>query len=265
MYRKFFGLKQWPFPKDLEADQLFECPSVTEFEARLRHLVEMRGIGLFTGDPGSGKTTVCRKVASSLHTGLFKTFYVCNSSGGVMDLYKLIAWQLGLPVERSRAALYRSISAEVTRLCTETRISPVLFVDEAHLLRSELLEELRMLTNYEMDSKNRLCIALVGQPELRRRINMAVHEALNQRIVVRHQMGTLSLQETGQYLVHQLRLAGTELPVFEQAAITAIHQATSGLLRRINALAHHALLAAASASCKTVTADVVGSALVEVT
>jgi general secretion pathway protein A len=264
MYCKFFALKQWPFPKDLDPDQLFKCPSVTEFEARLRHLVEMRGIGLFTGEPGCGKTTVCRKVASSLHTGLFKTFYVCNSSGGVMDLYKLIAWQLGLPVERSRAALYRSISAEVTRLCTETRISPVLFIDEAHLLLSELLEELRMLTNYEMDSKNRLCIALVGQPELRRRINMAVHEALNQRIVVRHQMGIISLEETGLYLEHQLRLAGTEMPIFEKAAVTAIHQATSGLLRRINALAHHALIAAAGVSCRTVSAELVESALGEV-
>jgi type II secretory pathway predicted ATPase ExeA len=93
---------------------------------------------------------------------------------------------------------------------------------------------------------------------------MAVHEALSQRIVVRYHLPPLSRDETGQYVAHLLRRAGTELPLFEPAAIEAIFQATGGLPRRINGLAHHTLLAAAVAKAKVAIADHVQVALSEV-
>lgn len=264
MYRKHFGLTRHPFGKDIAADDLYMSTGAREWEVRLRYLLELFGIGLLTGEPGGGKTTITRKVVESLHTGLFRVLYVALSTGNVMDLYKTIAWALGLPTERSRAALYRCISAEVTRLCRESKIRPVLIIDEAQHLRSEVLEELRLLTNYEMDSQNRLCLLLIGQAELRRRLSMAVHEALAQRIVVRHHLGGLSRDELPPYLAHLLRLAGCELPLFEPAAMEAIFQATNGLLRKVNGLAHHALNAAALARSRTVTAEHVQAALPEV-
>lgn len=264
MYRKHFGLTRHPFSKELVPEELFVCQAGRELEVRLGHLLELRGIGLVTGEAGSGKTTLCRKVVSGLHPGLYRVFYVPLSTGNAMDLYKSIAWELGLPTERSRAALYRVIRAEVTRLCLETKVRPVLIVDEAQHLRPDVLEELRLLTNYEMDSHNRLCLVLVGQAELRRRIAMAVHEPLNQRIVVRHHLGGLAREELPSYLAHLLRLAGTELPLFEPAATEALFQATHGLPRKVNLLAHHALLAAALAKAKAATAEHVQAALPEV-
>jgi len=265
MYLNHFGLTSHPFAKDLSSENLFASAASKELETRLGHLIELRGIGLVTGESGSGKTTVCRKVASTLHTGLYRVFYIPNSTGNVMDLYKSISWELGLPVERSRAALYRSIRAEVTRLCLESHLRPILVVDEAHLLRSDVLEDLRLLTNYEMDSQNRLCLVLLAQPELRRRVGMAVHEALNQRIVVRHHLAGLSIEEVAAYLGHLMRLAGTELPVFEESAVHAMFQATAGLPRKLNLLGHHALMAAALTGSHTVTAEHVQAALPEVT
>lgn len=263
MYRKHFGLSRHPFAKDLAPEDLFASAAATELEVRLRHLLDLRGIGLVTGEPGSGKTTVCRKVAASLHSGLYRVLYVPLSTGNVTDMYKSIAWELGLPTERSRAALYRVIRGEVSRLCVETKVRPVLVVDEAQHLRSEVLEDLRLLTNYEMDSQNRLCLLLVGQAELRRRISMAVHEALSQRVVVRHHVGGLTRDELAAYLSHLLRMAGTELPLFEPAALEAIHHATNGLPRKVNLLAHHALTAAALGKAQTVTAEHVQAALPE--
>lgn len=263
MYRKHFGLARHPFAKDLVPEDLFTSASATELEVRLGHLFELRGIGLVTGEPGSGKTTICRKATTALHSGLYRVLYVPLSTGNVTDMYKSIAWELGLPTERSRAALYRVIRAEVTRLCLETKVRPILVVDEAQHLRSEVLEDLRLLTNYEMDSQNRLCLLLVGQAELRRRISMAVHEALNQRVVVRYHVGGLTREELAAYLVHLLRLAGTELPLFEPAALEAIYQATGGLPRKVNLLAHHSLTAAALAKAQRVGADHVQAALPE--
>jgi len=162
MYRKHFGLRRHAFSKEIDADDLFVSAAMKELEKRLNHLIELRGIGLVTGESGPGKTTVCRKVLSSLHTGLYRVVYVQHSTGNVMDTYKTIAWELGLSIERSRAALFRQIRSEVTRLASETRCRPVLLVDEAHHLRADVLEDLRLLTNYAMDSENRLTLVFVG-------------------------------------------------------------------------------------------------------
>lgn len=261
MYRKHFALTRHPFGNEIES--LFPSAASKELEARLAHLIELRGIGLVTGDSGSGKTSTCRKVVSALHSGLFRVVYVSLSTGNVMDLYKTISWEMGLSVERSRAALYRQIRTEVTRLCLETRCRPILVVDEAHHLRPDVLEDLRLLTNYNMDSENRLCLLLLGHPELRRRLGMAVHEALAQRIVVRYHMGPLTREELPAYLAHRLSLAGTELPIFEPAAEEAIFQATSGLPRKINGIAHHTLFAAALGKSRTASAEHVQAALPE--
>jgi general secretion pathway protein A len=264
MYTKHFGFNGYPFGHEIAPDEMYASASMRELGSRLGHLLEMSGIGLVTGDSGSGKSSACRAMAARLHTGLYKVFYVPLSTGNPMDMYKSIAWEMGLGVERSRAALYRQIKNEVTRLSTETRTRPVLILDEAHWLRSDVLEEMRLLTNYAMDSECRLCLLFCGQTELRRRIAMAVHEALSQRIVVRYHLPPLTREEAAQYIAHRLRRAGTELPVFEPAAVEAIFQASGGLPRRINGLAHHTLLAAAVAKAKVATADHVQAALAEV-
>ena len=139
----------------------------------------------------------------------------------------------------------------------------VLIVDEAQHLRPEVLEDLRLLTNYEMDSENRLCVLFVGLTELRRRLSLGVHESLDQRIVVRFHLGGLEHEELPAYLAHRLRAASCELPLFEPPAIEAIFQASRALPRRINRLAHYALTAAAIEGVRSVSAEHVGLALAE--
>ena len=127
----------------------------------------------------------------------------------------------------------------------ETKQLPVLVIDEAHHLRNDVLEDLRLLCNYEMDSENRLCVLLVGLTELRRRLAMAVHESLSQRLVVRHHLTGLDRDELDHYLTHRLRLAGCEIPLFEPPAVEALFQSARGLPRLVNRIAHYALTAAA--------------------
>ena len=264
MYKSHFGLTHFPFSKNLKPDELFESKATAEAVARLNHLVELRGIGMLTGEPGCGKTTACRKLIDGLHEGLYRVFYVPLSTGNVMDAYKSIAWEMGLPTERSRAACYRVIRAEVTRLCVENKKTPILIIDEAHHLRNDVLEDLRLLTNYELDSVNRLCLLLVGLVEIRRRLSMAVHESLEQRLIVKHHLKGLARDELGAYLEHHLRRAGTELPLFGPEAQEALFQASSGLPRRVNRYAHYALMASAIDKAKSVDAVHVEQAVKEV-
>ena len=264
MYLAHFGFTHYPFERALQPDELFASTAAREAQARLNHLVELRGIGLITGEVGSGKTSVCRQLGASLHPGLYRLFYVPLSTGNVLDMYKAIAWQLGLPIERNRAAAYRAIHTEVSRLTLETKNHPVLVVDEAQHLRNDVLEDLRLLTNYAMDAERRLCLLLVGLTELRRRLTMAVHESLAQRIVVRYHLGGLTREELPAYLTHRLQLAGCSLPLFEPAAIEALFQATQGLPRKVNSTAHYALSVAALAKLRQINTEHVQAALDEV-
>lgn len=245
MYLRHFAFTRFPFENSLHADELYASGARREAEARLKHLIELRGIGLLTGEVGSGKTTVCRQVTAGLHPGRYRVYYVSLTTGNVLDMYKAIAWELGLPTERSRATAYRAIRNEVSRLVQEAKQLPILIVDEAQHLRNDVLEDLRLLTSYAMDADNRLCLLLVGLTELRRRLSMAVHESLSQRLVVRHHLAGLVRDEIEGYLTHRLRLAGAETPLFVPAAIEALYQASRGLPRKINRIAHYALTAAA--------------------
>ena len=264
MYRQHFGLTCLPFENQIPPDQMFVSSAMAELQIRLNHLIDLRGIGLVTGEPGAGKSAACRKMVSSLHTGIYKIAYVPLATANPIDLYKSIAWELGLPTERNRATLYKRIRDEVSRLCIDAKIRTVLIIDEAQYLRNDVLEELRLLTNYAMDSENRLCLLLIGQTELRRRLSMAVHEALNQRIVVRFHLPGLARDQLPDYLNHLTKRAGCLLPLFEPAAVEAIFQAAKGLPRKIGLLAHHTLLAAALDKAKIASADHVQQALPEV-
>ena len=255
MYRKYYGLTRHPFEKDLTPEELFVSAEAKELEARLHYLLQLKGIGLITGEVGSGKTSICRKVATRLNTGLYKVFYVPLTTSNVTDTYKSIAWEMGLTTERSLAALYRAIRQEVNRLCLELKIRPILIIDEAQYLRNDVLENLRLLTNYEMDSQNRLCMVFVGQAELRRRLSLSVHEPLAQRLVVRYHISGLFREELPAYLQHRLELAGTQVELFEQPALEAIFQATNGLPRKVNLLAHFSLNVAALQQAATVSAE----------
>ena len=198
MYLRHFALTRLPFETPAHTDELFASNARREAEARLQHLVELKGIGLITGEVGSGKTTVCRHVASALHPGLYRVGYVSLTTGNVLDMYKAIAWELGLPTERSRATAYRAIREEITRLVCEAKQLPVLVIDEAQHLRNDVLEDLR------------------------RRLAMACHESLAQRLVVRHHLSGIDRAELDAYLAHRLRLAGCELPLFEPPAVEAL-------------------------------------------
>ena len=263
MYLHHFAFTRLPFAATLEADHLFASAARQEAEARLLHLLDLRGIGLLTGEVGCGKTTVCRAVTATLHPGRYRVLYVSLTTGNVMDMYKSIAWELGLPAERSRAAAYRAIRTEITRQVREAKLLPVLIVDEAQFLRTDVLDDLRLLTNYTMDSEQRLCLLLVGLTELRRRLSMTVHESLSQRLVVRHHLGGLQRDELDAYLAHRLHLAGCELPLFEPPAAEALFQGSGGLPRQINRIAHYALSACALDNAHTVTAEHLQTALDE--
>ena len=202
MYLQHFGFTAYPFDTDLKAEQLYRSASIEEVAKRLAHLIELRGIALITGEAGCGKTTACRQAVANLHRGLYRVCYASLTTGSVLDTLNVIAGAMALPEQRRRSGAWHAIRSEAIRLTQEKKQLPVLIIDEAHHLRNEVLEDLRLLTNFELDSQRRMCMLLVGLTELtelRRRLAMSMHESLAQRIVTQHHFAALTSSETEAY------------------------------------------------------------------
>ena len=252
MYRKHYGFRRLPFDRDLPAEDLFPNSCLDELHSRLTYLVQTRGIGIVTGEPGSGKTTALRRLRMSLHPDQVRPLYVFDTAVNAADLYRQIAAELGIEAQWSRAMTLRAIQQEIARLVKERKLTVLLVLDEAHRLRPEVMVELPLLTNFEWDSTNRLAILLAGQTALRSILRRAVLEALNQRVTVRYNLDGFDRENTEQYIEHRLRTAGVDRALFSKPAIEAIYNTTGGVMRSIDAIAHHALTAASSARDKIV-------------
>lgn len=252
IYGNFFGFNQPPFQRNISTEQLFRTAALDELHARLRYLVENRATGLLTGEPGSGKSTGLRRLRDDLHPDQVRTLYIHDTIVNPRDFCRQMALELGLEPQHSRAMGLRFIQREIQRLARERHINVLLIVDEAHRLRPDVLALFPLLTNFEWDSASPLAVLLTGQSGLRQTLRMAHLEPLAQRITVRYALRGFDRDNTKLYLEHRLRIAGVDRPLFTETAVEAVFNASSGVMRRIDSLAHHALAAAAACKAKLI-------------
>jgi type II secretory pathway predicted ATPase ExeA len=237
----WFGLKRYPFDKNIKTQDVLDTPPLKECSARLDYIKRRGGILLLTGEPGVGKTVALRRFVDSLNENLFKTFYTPLSTLSRTDLLYHINRLLGLEQRMSKSAIYQQIQQNVLETKEQAGKTILLVIDEAHLLKTGPLEELRLLTNFKMDSFDPFILILSAQPDLRRVMEFAVMEPFNQRIAMRYHMPPLSLEQTRQYVSHHLELAGAHEPLLNDSAIEALYEVSFGIPRKIGALAEASL------------------------
>jgi type II secretory pathway predicted ATPase ExeA len=213
--------------------------------------VEEKELALLVGDIGSGKTTLSRALIDRLGESR-PVVLLINPRLTPTQLLRSIASGLGMQPGRFRNDLLDQIHAKLFELYEAGR-EPVLIIDEAQLIPSKAtFDEIRLLTNFQLDDQNLLSVLLIGQPELETRIDRPAYAPLRQRIGMRYRLGPLSLEETIEYIEHRVRVGGGERNPFSRAATEEIHVTSGGIPRLINTLATTALLDAFGEDAETI-------------
>jgi type II secretory pathway predicted ATPase ExeA len=239
-----YGFSRSPFGRNLAPSMLHQHHGHAEAVARITWLIAEHAIGVVTGEVGAGKTVAARAAVAALDPVRHTVIYLANPLIGQNGLYAQIARHLGQQPRYHKAALVAQATELLAAEEAEKAKTSVVIIDEAHLLSGEQLEEIRMLTNHDMDAHSPFACLLLGQPTLRRRLKVGTLAALDQRVALRFNLDGMDLAETASYVKHHLQLAGRSDPLFSDDALALVHQTSRGIPRAVNNLAVQALIAA---------------------
>jgi type II secretory pathway predicted ATPase ExeA len=263
VYEGYWGLREKPFRKTPDPRYLFLTDSYEEALERLLFAVEEMELALLTGEVGSGKTLLTRALADRVGEK-YEIGMILNPRLSPRQFLRTVASEIGVAEPRFHSSdLLEQIHERLLALDAEGRAA-LLIVDEAHLIPGKpTFEEIRLLTNFQLDDRNLVAIVLVGQPELRARLRHRAYRALTQRIGASFSLVPLAPGETGAYVAHRLAVAGATGPIFTPEAVARLHAASCGIPRVLNQLATQALLEGMARGLRRVDAAVVDAAAAE--
>jgi type II secretory pathway predicted ATPase ExeA len=242
MYEAFYGFSERPFSKTPDPRFLFLSRSHREALARLQYAVEERDIVLLTGEIGCGKTTLSRALTDMLDEQ-FRVMLIINPRLTPLEFLRNLALRLDIAdPARFKTDLLEQIGTALYRFY-EQGVCPVLVVDEAQLVpHKETFDEIRLLTNFQLDDRNLICVVLIGQGELRQRLRHRAYEPLRQRIGMQYDLQPLDRSEVAEYLDFRVVTAGGSTGLFSAGAMDLLYRYSGGIPRKINHAASLALL-----------------------
>jgi len=242
MYERFFHLRSKPFAMSPDPAFLFPSSEHAAALTMLEYALESQApFCVLTGEIGSGKTTLLRHFLRQ-HDGGFTVGLISNTHAAFRSIHPWAAAALGIATAgASETALYEALIDFIVKEYGKGRRT-LLVVDEAHNLSTSILEELRLLSNVNSERDLALQIFLIGQPELREKLEQPALEQFAQRVSVDFHLGALTLEEARAYIAHRLTVAGGETSLFQLEAVAMIHARTAGIPRLINQLCDLALV-----------------------
>jgi len=265
LYESYFGLTERPFSIAPDPHYLYMSSRHKEAMAHLSYGLSQGGCFIvLTGEVGTGKTTLCRNLLTDLPDNV-DVALILNANLNEAELLQTVCDELKIPYDNnlSQKQLLDRINNYLLQTFSENRHT-VLIIDEAQLLKRDVLEQIRLLTNLETTKSKLLQIILIGQPELYGLLSRNDLRQLAQRVTARYHLGSLQRNEIEEYVNYRLGVAGCKQPLFTRQALNKMHNLTSGIPRKINVLADQALLSAYSQNRAVVDSKVVHKAAKEV-
>lgn len=255
-----FGCHSTPFTREMRVGENYVLPFFEQAKDGILRAIEKRSSAALISAAGSGKTTVLRSVLQCLPEARYVTHYVKCTSINKRDMYREVARVCGVQCAGSFPALLHKLQVKFEGDLSDSGCRPVLVLDEAHDLRPDVLGILRILTNFEMDSRLVLSIILAGQPELGNVLNRDDQDAVARRILHYATLRPLSRDETAKYVEHRITIAGAHQCPFDAGALDALFEIGRGNLRCTDNLALEAMELAAAANLKVISAGQVAAA-----
>jgi len=242
MYEDYWGLKEKPFENTPDPHFLYYSSKHEEAFSRMLYAIrERKGAAILTGEYGSGKTVLSRAFLKELSDERYQTVLIFNPRIPPREFLQEIVYQLGGDdSSKSKTKLLRTLNEMLYNNRSENK-DTIIAVDEAQTIGSEeIFEELRLLLNFQLDDMFLLTIILIGQPELKEKVDRIPQ--LRQRLAVRYHLVALDEGETREYIIHRLGVAGSSKGIFGEETHRLIYEASEGIPRRINNICDMCLL-----------------------
>jgi len=234
MFEEFYGFKNTPFSRTIPTKSLYRGNDSDELIERLKYAAHRQLFAVVIGDSGAGKTTTLRRFCDEVKDSKYCTLYISDSKLTPRTFYKSLLEQLGFESRHYVGEAKRQLHKEIEIMKGVDGVQPVAIVDEAHLLGKEMLEEIRFLLNFKMDSQSPMALILSGQTELWDKLKLQSYAAIRQRIDISCVVGRLDRAQTTNYIFAQLAYAGFERELFTDAAIDEVFKFAGGIPRLIN-------------------------------
>ena len=234
MFESFYGFTQTPFSRTIPTDKLYRGNDSDELLERLKWAARGQLFAVMTGDSGTGKTTTLRRFRDELQNSRYKVLYLSDSKMTPRTFYKGVLEQLGFEAKYLRSEAKRQLHKEIEVMKGIHDLLPVVIIDEAHLLDREMLEEIRFLLNFKMDSQSPMSLILAGQTELWAKLKLQSYAAIRQRIDLQCGIGHMDRSQTAEYISAHMVYAGCNKDIFSEAAVDDIFRYSSGIPRLIN-------------------------------
>ena len=234
MFEAFYNFTNTPFSRTIPTDKLYKGNDSDELIERLKYAAGRQLFAVVLGDCGTGKTTTLRRFCDEIRDSKYLTLYLSDSKLTPRTFYKSLLEQLGFEAKYYRVEAKRQLHKEIEIMKGVDGVSPVAIVDEAHLLSKEMLEEIRFLLNFKMDSQSPMTLILSGQTELWDKLKLQSYAAIRQRIDIQCIVSRLDRARTTEYISAQLAYAGVDREIFTEAAIDEVFKFSGGIPRLIN-------------------------------
>lgn len=258
MYTTHYNLKIKPFQISSDAEFIWLGEKHKEALATLRYgILDNKGFLLLTGDVGTGKTTLINALIASLSNDVIYAS-VPDPSLDRMDFFNYIAAAFDISGEFESKGKFLASFSKFLHKAYDNHKKVLLIIDESQLMTQELLEEIRLLSNIvTKDSSPLLNIFFVGQYEFNEIIRRPENRAVAQRLTLNYYIEPLTLEETGKYIRHRLKIAGTTEQIFNASAVKAIYDFSEGFPRKINVICDHCLMSGYAEDKKIITSAIV--------
>lgn len=263
MYLDYFGFKKKPFSNTPDPEFLFLSKNHEEALSRLQYAVEEKELALLVGEIGSGKTTLSRALMDSFEEN-YKFFLIINSRLSPSQFLRTLVKLFGEEPRYFKNDLLEQLEKKLLSF-NEESITPVVILDEAQLIpKKGTFDEIRLLTNFQLDSENLLSFIIMGQPELSKRLQNKAYEPLRQRIGLNYYLKGLQEEEILPYIRHRLSVSDGDPDLFSSQCASLIYKFSKGIPRIINTICSLSLLEAMGKDTKVISPEIVIKAYEEI-